>query len=154
DYYGKNQRTLIMALNSLFTKVFGSRNDRYIRELDKIADQIELLEPEMQKLTDPQFKEKTEDFKKRIADGESMDDLLVEAFAVVREAAVRSLGMRHYHVQMIGAIVLHRGNISEMRTDDGKTLMCTLAAYLNALAGQGVHVVTVNDYLAQRDAEW
>ncbi|MCX7545105.1 preprotein translocase subunit SecA [Marinicella gelatinilytica] len=143
-----------MALNSLFTKVFGSRNDRYIRQLDKEADQIELLEPKMQELSDEQFKEKTAEFKQRIADGESLDDILPEAFALVREAAVRTLEMRHYHVQLIGGIVLHRGKISEMRTGEGKTLMCTLAAYLNALAGQGVHVVTVNDYLAQRDAEW
>ena len=143
-----------MALNSLFTKVFGSRNDRYIRQLDKEADHIESLEPDMQALSAEQFKEKTAEFKQRIADGESMDDILPEAFAVVREAAVRTLEMRHYHVQLIGGIVLHRGKISEMRTGEGKTLMCTLAAYLNALAGEGVHVVTVNDYLAQRDAEW
>jgi protein translocase subunit secA len=143
-----------MALNSLFTKVFGSRNDRYIRQLDKEADHIETLEPDMQALSAEQFKEKTAEFKQRIADGESMDDVLPEAFALVREAAVRTLEMRHYHVQLIGGIVLHRGKISEMRTGEGKTLMCTLAAYLNALAGQGVHVVTVNDYLAQRDAEW
>ncbi len=143
-----------MALNSLFTKVFGSRNDRYIRQLDKEADHIESLEPEMQALSADQFKEKTAEFKQRIADGESMDDILPEAFALVREAAVRTLEMRHYHVQLIGGIVLHRGKISEMRTGEGKTLMCTLAAYLNALAGQGVHVVTVNDYLAQRDADW
>lgn len=143
-----------MALNSLFTKVFGSRNDRYIRQLDKEADHIESLEPDMQALSAEQFKEKTAEFKQRIADGESMDDLLPEAFALVREAAVRTLEMRHYHVQLIGGIVLHRGKISEMRTGEGKTLMCTLAAYLNALAGEGVHVVTVNDYLAQRDAEW
>ncbi len=143
-----------MALNSLFTKVFGSRNDRYIRQLDKEADHIESLEPDMQALSAEQFKEKTAEFKQRIADGESMDDILPEAFALVREAAVRTLEMRHYHVQLIGGIVLHRGKISEMRTGEGKTLMCTLAAYLNALAGEGVHVVTVNDYLAQRDAEW
>ena len=143
-----------MALNSLFTKVFGSRNDRYIRQLDKEADHIESFEPDMQALSAEQFKEKTAEFKQRIADGESMDDVLPEAFALVREAAVRTLEMRHYHVQLIGGIVLHRGKISEMRTGEGKTLMCTLAAYLNALAGEGVHVVTVNDYLAQRDAEW
>jgi len=143
-----------MALNSLFTKVFGSRNDRYIRQLDKEADHIESLEPDMQALSAEQFKDKTAEFKQRIADGESMDDILPEAFALVREAAVRTLEMRHYHVQLIGGIVLHRGKISEMRTGEGKTLMCTLAAYLNALAGEGVHVVTVNDYLAQRDADW
>jgi preprotein translocase subunit SecA len=143
-----------MALNSLFTKVFGSRNDRYIRQLDKEADHIESLEPDMQALSAEQFKDKTAEFKQRITDGESMDDILPEAFALVREAAVRTLEMRHYHVQLIGGIVLHRGKISEMRTGEGKTLMCTLAAYLNALAGEGVHVVTVNDYLAQRDADW
>lgn len=143
-----------MAKNSLFTKVFGSRNQRYIRQLDKIADQIEALEPKYQALQDEDFPQQTQAFKERMAAGESLDDLLPEAFALVREASVRVMDMRHYHVQLIGGIVLHRGKIAEMRTGEGKTLMCTLPAYLNALAGEGVHVVTVNDYLAARDAKW
>ena len=143
-----------MANNSLFTKIFGSRNQRYIRKLDKIADKIEDLEPQFQALKDEEFPEQTQQLKDRLAAGESMDDLLPEAFALVREASVRTMGMRHYHVQLIGGIVIHRGKIAEMRTGEGKTLMCTLPAYLNALAGEGVHVVTVNDYLANRDAKW
>ncbi len=143
-----------MALNSLFAKVFGSRNQRYIRQLDKIADKIDALEPQYQALNDADFPAQTQALKDRLSAGESLDDLLPEAFALVREASVRTLGMRHYHVQLIGGIVIHRGKISEMRTGEGKTLMCTLPAYLNALAGEGVHVVTVNDYLASRDAKW
>ena len=143
-----------MALNTLFTKVFGSRNQRYVRKLDKIADQIDALEAEYQALSDADFPAKTQSLKDRLAAGESLDDLLPEAFALAREASVRTMGMRHYHVQLIGGIVIHRGKIAEMRTGEGKTLMCTLPAYLNALAGQGVHVVTVNDYLAARDAKW
>jgi len=143
-----------MAINSLFTKVFGSRNQRYIRQLDKIADKIDALEPKFQALSDADFPLQTQALKDRITAGESLDDLLPEAFALVREASVRTMGMRHYHVQLIGGIVIHRGKISEMRTGEGKTLMCTLPAYLNALAGNGVHVVTVNDYLASRDAKW
>jgi preprotein translocase subunit SecA len=143
-----------MALNSLFTKVFGSRNQRYIRQLDKIADRIEALEPELQALKDEDFPVKTQELKDRVAGGAALDEILPEAFALVREASVRTLGMRHYHVQLIGGIVIHRGKIAEMRTGEGKTLMCTLPAYLNALAGEGVHVVTVNDYLANRDAKW
>ncbi|MGJ8662037.1 MAG: preprotein translocase subunit SecA, partial [Marinicella sp.] len=143
-----------MAKNSLFTKLFGSRNQRYIRQLDKIADQIEALEPKYQALEDADFPVQTQALKDRVAQGESLDDLLPEAFALTREASVRTMGMRHYHVQLIGGIVIHRGKISEMRTGEGKTLMCTLPAYLNALAGSGVHVVTVNDYLASRDAKW
>ncbi|MEZ5470473.1 MAG: preprotein translocase subunit SecA [Marinicella sp.] len=143
-----------MALNTLFTKVFGSRNQRYVRQLDKIADKIEALEPHVQALKDEDFPVKTQEYKDRIANGESLEDLLPEAFALVREASIRTMGMRHYHVQLIGGIVIHRGKIAEMRTGEGKTLMCTLPAYLNALAGKGVHVVTVNDYLANRDAKW
>jgi preprotein translocase subunit SecA len=143
-----------MALNTLFTKVFGSRNQRYIRQLDKIADKIDALEPEYQALKDEDFPVRTQNFKDRLEKGETLDELLPEAFALVREASVRTMGMRHYHVQLIGGIVIHRGKISEMRTGEGKTLMCTLPAYLNALAGNGVHVVTVNDYLANRDAKW
>ncbi len=143
-----------MAKNSLFTKLFGSRNQRYIRQLDKIADQVESLEPQMQALADADFPVQTQALKERFSQGESLESILPEAFALVREASVRVLGMRHYHVQLIGGVVIHRGKISEMRTGEGKTLMCTLPAYLNALAGQGVHVVTVNDYLASRDAKW
>ena len=143
-----------MALNTLFTKVFGSRNQRYIRQLDKIADQIEALEPQMQQLRDEDFAQKTKELKEKVAQGASLDDILVEAFALTREASVRVMGMRHYHVQLIGGITIHRGKISEMRTGEGKTLTATLPTYLNALSGKGVHVVTVNDYLARRDAEW
>ncbi len=143
-----------MAKNSLFTKIFGSRNQRYIRQLDKIADQIEALEPKYQALEDADFPMQTQALKERLSQGEKLDDLLPEAFALVREASVRVMNMRHYHVQLIGGIVIHRGKIAEMRTGEGKTLMCTLPAYLNALAGNGVHVVTVNDYLASRDAKW
>lgn len=143
-----------MAKNSLFTKIFGSRNQRFIRQLDKLADKVDSFETEYQALRDEEFPVKTQSFKDRLISGESLDDVLPEAFALVREASVRTLGMRHYHVQLIGGIVIHRGKISEMRTGEGKTLMCTLPAYLNALAGEGVHVVTVNDYLASRDAKW
>ncbi len=143
-----------MALNTLFTKVFGSRNKRYIRQLDKIADQIEALEPQMQQLRDEDFPQQTQALKNKLSAGATLDDVLVEAFALTREASVRTLGMRHYHVQLIGGICIHKGKIAEMRTGEGKTLMCTLPAYLNALAGEGVHVVTVNDYLAGRDAKW
>ena len=143
-----------MAKNSLFTKIFGSRNQRYIRQLDKIADQIETLEPKYKALDDAEFPQQTQALKDRLSQGEKLDDLLPEAFALVREASVRVMSMRHYRVQLIGGIVIHRGKIAEMRTGEGKTLMCTLPAYLNALVGAGVHVVTVNDYLASRDAKW
>lgn len=127
---------------------------RYLNKMDKVVDQINALEPSMEKLSDDELRQKTAEFKERIANGASTDDLLVEAFAVCREGAKRSLGMRHYDVQMLGGIVLHRGKIAEMRTGEGKTLVATLPVYLNALEGKGVHVVTVNDYLAKRDAEW
>ncbi len=143
-----------MALSKIFTKIFGSRNDRLIRSMQKTVDQINGLEEQMQALSDEQLQAKTEEFKQRLQAGESLDALLPEAFAVVREAAVRTLGMRHYDVQMIGGMVLHDGKIAEMRTGEGKTLVATLPAYLNALTGKGVHIVTVNDYLARRDAEW
>ncbi len=143
-----------MALNKIFTKIFGSRNDRLIRSMQKTVDRINAMEPQIQALTDEQIKAKTEEFKQRLNAGESLNDILPEAFAVVREASVRTLGMRHYDVQMIGGIVLHEGKIAEMRTGEGKTLVATLPAYLNALTGKGVHIVTVNDYLARRDANW
>lgn len=141
-------------LNSLLTRVFGSRNDRLLRQLQRSVDKINALEPEMEKLSDAQLQAKTPEFQKRIADGESLDKILPEAFAVCREASRRVLGMRHYDVQLIGGMVLHLGKIAEMRTGEGKTLVGTLPVYLNALEGKGVHVVTVNDYLARRDSGW
>jgi preprotein translocase subunit SecA len=141
-------------LGALARSVFGSSNDRYVKSLDKIVRQINALEPEIQALSDEQLAGQTEKLRGRLAAGETLDDILPEAFATVREASVRVLGMRHFDVQMIGGIVLHRGEIAEMRTGEGKTLVATLATYLNALEGKGVHVVTVNDYLARRDAEW
>ena len=135
-------------------KLFGTENDRKLKKLRPIVNHINSLEPEFEALNNDQLKAKTDEFKKRIADGESLDDLLPEAFATVREAAKRTLGQRHFDVQLIGGITLHRGEIAEMRTGEGKTLVSTLAAYLNALPGKGVHIVTVNDYLARRDSEW
>ena len=139
---------------SLIQKIFGTHSENELKRIYPIADAIEALEPVMQKLTDSELKEKTREFKKRLAEGETLDDILPEAYAVVREAAVRTLGMKHYRVQLIGCIILHQGRIAEMKTGEGKTLVSTLPAYLNALAGEGVHIVTVNDYLAKRDAEW
>jgi len=134
--------------------IFGSSNDRYVRSLGKIVDRINGFEPAVSSLSDDELRQQTERFRQRLAEGATLDDLLPEAFATVREAAKRVLGQRHYDVQMIGGIALHRGEIAEMRTGEGKTLVATLATYLNALEGKGVHVVTVNDYLARRDAEW
>ena len=142
-----------MASNIL-TKIFGSRNDRLLKTYRKTIERINALEPEYEKLDDEQLRAKTEEFKKRIAAGESLDDLLPEAFAVVREGSKRIMKMRHFDVQMLGGMALHNGKISEMRTGEGKTLTATLPVYLNALTGKGVHVVTVNDYLANRDARW
>ncbi len=139
-------------INSLLTRVFGSRNERQLRQLDRIVAKINALEPEMQKLSDAQLQAKTPEFKQRVAGGEALDKILPEAFAVCREASRRVLGMRHYDVQLIGGMVLHLGKIAEMRTGEGKTLVATLPVYLNALEDQGVHVVTVNDYLARRDS--
>ncbi len=139
-------------INSLLTRVFGSRNERQLRQLDRIVARINALEPDMEKLSDEQLQAKTPEFKQRIADGEALDKVLPEAFAVCREASRRVLGMRHYDVQLIGGMVLHLGKIAEMRTGEGKTLVATLPVYLNALEGKGVHVVTVNDYLARRDS--
>lgn len=139
-------------INSLLTRVFGSRNERQLRQLNRIVAKINALEPEIEKLSDEQLKAKTPEFKQRIADGEALDKVLPEAFAVCREASRRVLGMRHYDVQLIGGMVLHLGKIAEMRTGEGKTLVATLPVYLNALEGKGVHVVTVNDYLARRDS--
>src|SRR5690625_403553 len=141
-------------LKSLITKIVGSRNERLLKSYSKDVEATNALEPEYQKLDDAALKAKTAEFRQRHAGGESLDALLPEAFAAVREAAVRNLGMRHYDVQLIGGLVLHQGKIAEMKTGEGKTLVATLAVYLNAIADQGVHVVTVNDYLARRDAEW
>ena len=138
--------------NSLLTRIIGSRNDRLLRQLDRIVDKTNALEAQMQALSDAELQAKTDEFKRRHTEGESLDKLLPEAFAVCREASVRVLGMRHYDVQLVGGMVLHMGKIAEMRTGKGKTLVATLPVYLNALSGKGVHVVTVNDYLARRDA--
>ena len=138
----------------LMQKIFGTHSENELKRIYPIVDEVEALEPVMQKLSDSELKDKTREFKARLADGETLDDVLPEAFAVVREASVRVLGLRHFRVQIIGGIILHQGRISEMRTGEGKTLVSMLPAYLNALTGEGVHVVTVNDYLAKRDAEW
>ncbi len=141
-------------VNKLLSKIFGSRNERLIKRMRKTVERINALEPEISALDDSQLRGKTDEFRTRLADGATLDELLPEAFAVVREAGKRVLQMRHFDVQLIGGMVLHQGKIAEMRTGEGKTLVATLAAYLNALPGDGVHVVTVNDYLARRDAEW
>ena len=138
----------------LFTKIFGTRSQREVKALTPIVDKIEALGEEMKALTDQQLRAKTDEFKARLAQGETLDDILPEAFAVCREADWRVLGMRPYRVQLIGGIILHQGRIAEMRTGEGKTLVATLPAYLNGLSGKGVHVITVNDYLAKRDSEW
>ena len=143
-----------MQTMGLIEKIFGTHSENELKRIYPIVDRIEALEPEMQALGDAELRGKTKEFRQRLDEGETLDDILPEAFAVVREAAVRSLGMRHYRVQLIGGIILHQGRISEMRTGEGKTLVSTLPAYLNALSGKGVHIVTVNDYLAKRDAEW
>ena len=135
-------------------KIFGDLNEKEVKKVEKIADEIDALDEEMQALSNEELRNKTEEFKERLAEGETLDDILVEAFAVCREAAWRSLGMKHFKVQLIGGIALHQGRIAEMKTGEGKTLVATLPAYLNALEGKGVHVVTVNDYLAKRDMEW
>jgi preprotein translocase subunit SecA len=143
-----------MILNSIFTKIFGSRNQRLIKQLLKTVDKIDALEPKYQAMDDAELQNQTQILKDRIAAGETVNDVLVEAFAVVREASVRVMKMRHYREQMIGGMILNDGNIAEMRTGEGKTLVATLPAYLNALTDKGVHIVTVNDYLASRDAKW
>ena len=135
-------------------KIFGSYSEREVKKLEKIADKIEELDEAMQKLSDDELKAKTEEFKSRVKNGETLDDILPEAFAVCREASWRTLGMKHYRVQLIGGMVLHQGRIAEMKTGEGKTLVATLPLYLNALSGEGAHLVTVNDYLASRDVEW
>ena len=138
----------------LFDKVFGSHSDKELKRISKTVDKIEALDESMQKLSDEELRHKTVEFKERLANGETLDDLLPEAYATVREASSRAIGLKHYRVQLIGGIILHQGRIAEMRTGEGKTLVSTLPAYLNALEEKGVHIVTVNDYLATRDAEW
>src|SRR5881227_2846753 len=141
-------------LQTLLAKVIGTQNERDLKKLRPLVGEINALEPTIQTLSDEQLRGKTAEFRQRLASGETLDDLLPEAFAVVREAGRRVLNMRHFDVQLIGGAVLHQGKIAEMKTGEGKTLVATLPAYLNALGGKGVHVVTVNDYLARRDSEW
>ncbi|WP_455373878.1 preprotein translocase subunit SecA [Limibacillus halophilus] len=141
-------------LGALAKRLFGSANDRIVKSLSPLVAKINALEPELEKLSDEELRGQTQRFRERLSKGESLDDLLPEAFATVREASKRTLGLRHFDVQLVGGVVLHRGMISEMKTGEGKTLVATLAVYLNALEGKGVHVVTVNDYLARRDSEW
>src|SRR3982750_3471487 len=141
-------------IGALARKFFGSANDRRIKAAQPRVDAINALEPEIAALSDEALKARTAEFRKQLAEGKTLDDILVPAFATVREAAKRAIGQRHFDVQLIGGMILHEGQISEMKTGEGKTLVATLAVYLNALAGRGVHVVTVNDYLAKRDSEW
>ncbi|MXO61505.1 preprotein translocase subunit SecA [Qipengyuania oceanensis] len=141
-------------MNVFMKSIFGSSNDRYVKSIGKVVNQINALEPQIQALSDAELQAQTDKFRSQIDNGATLDDILPEAFATIREASVRVLGMRHFDVQMVGGVVLHRGEIAEMKTGEGKTLVATLATYLNAIEGKGVHVVTVNDYLAKRDAEW
>src|SRR6201747_346117 len=141
-------------IGALARKIFGSANDRRLKTYGPKVAAINALEPEVAALSDEALRARTDEFKAQLAAGKTLDDILVPAFATVREAAKRTLGQRHFDVQLIGGMVLHEGRIAEMKTGEGKTLVATLATYLNALAGKGVHVVTVNDYLARRDAEW
>ena len=141
-------------LQSIAQRLFGSANDREVKRLQGIVNEINSMEADIEKLTDEQLKSRTDHFRQLYSDGETLDNLIVDTFATVREAAKRTLGQRHYDVQLLGGMVLHQGKISEMRTGEGKTLVATLPVYLNAITGNGVHVVTVNDYLATRDANW
>jgi preprotein translocase subunit SecA len=141
-------------LPKILTSIFGSRNDRLLKQFGRVVERINAHEGDFERLDDAALRAKTDEFRQRVNQGTALDDLLPEAFAVVREAGKRSLKMRHFDVQLIGGIALHQGKIAEMRTGEGKTLVATLPVYLNALGGKGVHVVTVNDYLARRDAEW
>ncbi|MGZ6021466.1 MAG: preprotein translocase subunit SecA, partial [Rhizomicrobium sp.] len=144
----------MLGFSGIAQRLFGSANERKLRPFQARVASINALEPKFAAMTDDQLRAMTPAFKDRLSKGETLEDILPEAFAVVREAAKRTLGQRHFDVQLIGGMVLHYGNIAEMKTGEGKTLVATLPVYLNALAGEGVHVVTVNDYLAQRDAEW
>src|SRR6476646_2953856 len=141
-------------LGALARRLFGSANDRYVKSLGPIVAAINEIEPQLEAMSDDELRARTHRFKEQLADGVELDNLLIEAFATVREGAKRTLGQRHFDVQLMGGVVLHRGMIAEMKTGEGKTLVATLPVYLNALTGNGVHVVTVNDYLAKRDAEW
>src|SRR4051812_16973714 len=143
-----------MQAQKILQKVFGTQNERELKSINPIVGQINAFEPKIKPLSNEQLRAKTAEFKQRLANGEKLDSILPEAFAVVREAAWRSIGQRHYDVQMIGGLTLHRGRIAEMRTGEGKTLVATLPSYTNALVGRGVHIVTVNDYLARRDSQW
>src|SRR6185436_4772595 len=145
---------LHVMITNLLKKVFGSRNDRLIKQYSRAVRRINALEPAMEALSDEALRAKTAEFRERIANGEEIEAILPEAFAVVREASRRTLGMRHFDVQLIGGMVLNDGKIAEMRTGEGKTLVATLPSYLNALTGRSVHIVTVNDYLARRDSDW
>ena len=141
-------------IGAIAKRVFGSSNDRLVKKLEKTVEQINLFEPMIETLSDAELAAQTDKFRAMLEAGNTLDEIMPEAFATVREASKRKLGMRHFDVQMVGGMVLHRGEIAEMRTGEGKTLVATLAVYLNAIEGKGVHVVTVNDYLARRDAEW
>ena len=141
-------------LGNMLTKLFGSRNSRLLKRMRQTVNRINELEEGVRALADTELRAKTDEFRRRLQQGETLDTLLPEAFAVVREASQRSLGMRHFDVQIMGGVVLHQGRIAEMKTGEGKTLVATLPAYLNALEDKGVHIVTVNDYLAKRDTEW
>ncbi|MCA9184735.1 MAG: preprotein translocase subunit SecA, partial [Planctomycetales bacterium] len=154
DFLGYFFGGILTGFERGITSMFGSSNARYVRQLQPKVDAIGALEAKYQALSDEQLREQTVLFRQRLDAGETLDDLLVEAFAVCREGGSRFLGMRHYDVQLMGGMVLHSGSIAEMVTGEGKTLVATLPAYLNALTGRGVHVVTVNDYLARRDMEW
>src|SRR3954463_7005390 len=147
----RNEKDLPLMFAGLARKMFGSANDRRIKGYRPRVDEINALEKELEALSDEALRDRNDAFKKALGDGKTLDDILVPAFATVREAAKRTLGQRHFDVQLIGGMVLHEGDIAEMKTGEGKTLVATLAVYLNALAGKGVHVVTVNDYLARRD---
>jgi preprotein translocase subunit SecA len=147
-------RPVSRMISGFLTKIFGSRNERLLKTYQRNVERINELEEQTAALTDDALRARTDEFRGRVTAGEAIDALLPEAFAVVREAAKRTLGMRHFDVQLVGGMVLHSGKIAEMRTGEGKTLVATLPCYLNALTGKGVHVVTVNDYLARRDAEW
>jgi preprotein translocase subunit SecA len=141
-------------VSKFLSKIFGSRNERLLKRLRAVVERINLQEDTFAALSDDDLRAKTDEFRRRLSDGAALDDLLPEAFAAVREASKRALGMRHFDVQLIGGMVLHSGKIAEMRTGEGKTLVATLPAYLNALPAKGVHLITVNDYLANRDADW
>jgi preprotein translocase subunit SecA len=145
---------IFKGIFGVLTKIFGTQNTRTLKLLWPVVAQVNALEPEIQKLTNEELRAKTDEFRKRLAEGATLDDILPEAFAVVREASIRTTKMRHFDVQILGGLVLHKGKIAEMSTGEGKTLVATLPVYLNALEGKGVHVVTVNDYLARRDRNW